>query len=115
MSGNRNVGIPCQVALDELKRTSANVRRFWNLIYAVGAATAVGAVYAIVLFAVGQTAAGIISGIASVLGGGGTAFLNRAKDDAFDELREAKQAVTFDCSPRAGGRGLEESGPQEAK
>lgn len=110
MSQSRKVSVPCQAALDELARTSANVKRFWNLIYAVGAVTAAVLIYAVVLVALGQALPAAFSGIASILGGSGTAFLSKRKNEAVAELQEAKESVSSDCAPGTGGRG---SGEEE--
>jgi hypothetical protein len=87
----------CNLAIDEFKRTSANVRRFWNLIYAVSAASAVMLVVFVVTIAFSDRLAAIVPGVGSVMGGAGLAALVKLKNSAYAELGKARAAVRADC------------------
>lgn len=102
------IGPACRLAIDEYRRTSHNIRRFWNLIYAVAAASAVALIVFIVTLAVGSGLTAIVPGVGSVLGGVALTSLVKLKDDAYKEHRRARAAVKSDCGG-ATARG-EESG-----
>lgn len=95
------------MAMQELRRTSANVRRFWNLLYAVGVGTTVTLCFALALLVWGAGTAGIASGITALVGGAGVTFLVKLKNDAVRELEAAKAALRRDCRVAAGQRGGE--------
>lgn len=100
-----DISVPCQAALDELKRTSINVDRFWHLVYALAAVATLALIYSIILAALGQTVTAIVSGVGTVLAGSAAGFVTKARDSAIAELSEAKRAVSIDCQPGAGSRG----------
>lgn len=102
--------VGCKVAMDELRRSSANVRRFWNLLYAVACGTTVTLLYAFLLLLRGQGVSAIASGVASLVGGVGVGFLIKMKNDAVKELARAKKAVREDCASPGGDRGGESEG-----
>ena len=95
----------CRLAIDEYRRTSHNVRRFWNLIYAVAAASAVALIVFIVTLAVGGSGlTAIVPGVGSVLGGVALTSFVKLKDDAYKEHLRARTAVKSDCGgPTARG------------
>lgn len=111
MPDNDEYGVACGMALSELKRTSTNVRRFWNLLYGASAATLVALVYGLILFAVGAEAGAFASGVATLVGGAGAAFLVKMKNDAVAELESAKAAVRTDCGT---GQGRRDAGKVDA-
>lgn len=88
---------PCALAIDEYKRATRNVARFWNLIYAVAAASAVTLCWFLLSVAVLESEAAIVPAVASVLGGAGVATLVKLKNDAYGELQTAVAAVRSDC------------------
>lgn len=87
----------CRFAIDEYRRTSRNIRRFWNLIYAVAAASAVSLIVFIVTLAIGSASTAIVPGVGSVLGGVAMTSLIKLKNDAYKEHQRARKAVKSDC------------------
>jgi hypothetical protein len=100
----RRLTLPCQIAIDEIRRTARNVRRFWNLIYCVSAATAVAVLFSIVNVVRGVDPSFIVAGLAVIVGGGGVAFLVKMKNSALEEHELAKMAVKQDCLGQRSGR-----------
>ncbi len=85
--------VPVAIALSEVQRASRNARRFWNLLYALGAATAMALIVGILLSTLGHSVQAIVTGVATLLGGAGSAFLVKMKNDAVEELERAKSAL----------------------
>lgn len=85
--------VPVAIALSEVQRASRNARRFWNLLYALGAATAMALIVGILLATLGHSVQAIVTGVATLLGGAGSAFLVKMKNDAVEELERAKSAL----------------------
>lgn len=93
MTPTSETPIPVAIALSEVQRASRNARRFWNLLYAVGTATAMALIVGILLATLGHSVQAIVTGVATLLGGAGSAFLVKMKNDAVEELERAKSAL----------------------
>jgi len=93
-----NIPLPCSMALDEFVRTRRNILRFWNLLYAASAATTVTVIVCLVVLVRGDDVGAIVSGVASIMTGGGVATIIKLKDSALKEFRVAQAAVRADCS-----------------
>ena len=87
----------CRLAIDEYRRTSHNVQRFWNLIYAVAAASTVALIVFIITLTFGSGLTAIVPGVGSVLGGVALTSLVKLKDGAYKEHQRARKAVKSDC------------------
>lgn len=104
MTHTPELPVPVAIALSEVQRASYNARRFWNLLYAVGAATSIALVVGIVLATMGYSVQAIFSGVATLLGGAGSAYLVKMKNDAVEELERAKRALLQDWKDAGLGR-----------
>ena len=60
--------VPVAIALSEVQRASRNARRFWNLLYAVGTATAMALIVGILLATLGHSVQAIVTGMATQAG-----------------------------------------------
>lgn len=92
-----DMAIPCDMALDEFKRTRKNVVRFWNLLYAASAATVVTVIFCMIGLIIGDDVTAIVGGVSTIATGGGIATVLKLKDSAIRELRAAQKAVRSDC------------------
>lgn len=92
----------CQEALRELDRTRSNVNRWWRLLYAFGVAVTIFSILLVAALIWGNAPAQYLSGLATIVSGGGVAFVTRNKDAAVAEHQEAKAALTPACGSQRG-------------
>lgn len=98
---------PCNLAVDEYKRTLKNVHRFWNLIYGVAASASVSLIFFLLALPLGVGTASVVPGVTSVLSGAGLGVLVKLKNDAYREHRTSIDNLSADCFGAAGARSLD--------
>jgi len=103
--------VVCNAALVEFTRANKNVRRFYNLIWAVAAAAAATLIWALLSLIFGRSIDAMVAGVVAVLGGGGVAVLVNFKNSAMAEYAKAQAKVRQDCRGESGpARGEELTG-----
>jgi hypothetical protein len=72
----------CRDARARRASAARDYKRFENLVYALAAAATIALILAIVLAVIGQSNAGVISGVGAVVTGAGAIFIKRERDRA---------------------------------
>ncbi|USQ75349.1 TRADD-N-associated membrane domain-containing protein [Ornithinimicrobium cryptoxanthini] len=95
------LAIKCRQALIELEETRRNVRRFWNLIYAVSVAFALFTIFLVGSLVWGNDPSKAVAALATIASGGGLLFVIRQKNQAEKRHDTAKSALRRDCGEAA--------------